>query len=152
MPIDPNELANAGLETLKLEVGDKWRGILVDIDPVPHNDFETGAPLFDKYGKPKTKWVARLRPSNATSADNDVAWWTQNQVQFSLRAAISLHPNNYLGAEIGIERMPDGVPRAKGYKGAADYRIVIITPAPTGWVNPFKHDATLNAVDIESPF
>ena len=56
---------------------------------------------------------------------------------------------NYLGAEIGIERLPDGVPRVKGYKGAADYRIVIITPGSTGWVDPLT---SAPLVDTESPF
>ena len=153
MPVEIHITEHDDLETLKLEVGEKFRGTLVDIDEAPHYAFGTQEPEYQRDGRPKSKWVARLRPKGATDATGDLKWWTQNQVKFALREAISACPNNYAGADIGIERMPDGEPRQKGYKGPADYRIVIITPGPDGWADPFTTADSGGAIEDQgAPF
>jgi len=153
MPVEIHITEHDDLETLKLEVGDKWRGTLVDIDEAPHYAFGTQEPEYQRDGRPKSKWVARLRPKGATDNTGDLKWWTQNQVKFALREAISACPDNYAGADIGIERMPDGEPRKKAYKGPANYRIVIITAGPDGWVDPFATADSDGAIEDQgAPF
>jgi hypothetical protein len=152
--LDPDALtgsAGPDLETLKFEVGEKFKGTLVDIDEVPHLSFDTGEQEFTKAGQPKTKWVVRLRRAGATDPSQDLKWWTQNQVRFAVREAVAAHPDTYLGAEIGIERLPDAEPRVKGYKGAAQYRVVIITPGPKGWVDPLAAAAAPD-LDLDDAF
>jgi hypothetical protein len=144
MPLNPDDIViSDDLQTLKLDVGDTFRGLLIDIDEAPHLNFDTGEPELDRQGNPKTKWVVRLRRAGATDPAEDVKWWTQNQVKFVVRAAIAEHVKSgtYRGAEVGIERKPDGEPRQKGYRGPADYRFVVITPGPVGWVDPLAQPA-----------
>ena len=153
MPIELTQ--HDDLETLRLEVGDKWKGTLLDIDEVPHIKFGTADVIeFTKGGKPKTKWIARLRPSDATDAATDLKWWTQNQVKFALRQAIIEHPRNYQGATIGIERLPDGEPSTKGFKPFHQYRVVIIAPGPDNYVDPYADTGAAPTwdVDDEEPF
>jgi hypothetical protein len=148
MPIEEVQTSDS-LETLKLEVGEKFKGILVDIDQVEHMNYDNPDEReLDKRGKPKWKWVARLRLPGAVDPDVDLKWWTQNQIKFELSKAIAPHhPNNYRGAEIGIERLEDMAPRRPGYKGAQQYRVVIITPGPTNWVDPLMNNT---AIDIDT--
>jgi hypothetical protein len=129
------------LETLKLNVGDKWRGVLVDINEVPHYKFGTEEleQEIDAAGKPKTKWIARLRPQGATSSSTDLEWWTQNQTKYALREAIRPHNATHIGGEIGIERLADSEPKNKVFKGAHNYRVVIIKAGPTNWADPFNN-------------
>ena len=151
MPIELTE--HDDLDLLKLEVGDKWKGTLVDIDAVPHLKFGSDEQELTKSGKPKTKWVVRLRPEGATSADADLKWWTQNQVKFSVNEAIREHKNNYQGAKIGIERLADGEPSTKGYKPFHQYRVVMIKPGPDGWVDPYAGAPTASWDESdEEPF
>lgn len=151
MPIDADELTERGddLETVTFEVGQGGTYILVDIDSTPHLNFDTGEQEYTKAGKPKTKWIARLRKPGATDAGDDRKWWTQNQVKFELMQAVKAHPNNYLGATVKIERKPDGEPRQKGYRGPAVYSVEIIEPGPTGWEDPLTRTSIL---DDEEPF
>lgn len=136
MPIELTQ--HDDLPTLKLEVGQKWRGVIVDIDEVPHYKFGSTTEVeVTASGRPKSKWVVRLRPKDATDATGDLKWWTQNQVKFALREAIAEHRDNYMGAEIGIERLDDGEPSTKGYKPFHQYRVVVITPGPDGWTDPY---------------
>ena len=152
MPIELTQ--HDDLDILKLEVGQKWKGTLVDIDDVVHMKFgSTTDPELTASGRPKTKWVARLRPEGATDTTGDLKWWTQNQVKFALREAISDVPNNYQGATIGIERLADSEPSTKGYKPSHQYRVVVITPGADGWVDPFAAVAGgAAAYDDEEPF
>jgi hypothetical protein len=152
MPLDPDTLTSAGpdLETLKFEVGEKFKGTLIDLDEVPHTSFDTGEQEFTKSGTPKTKWIVRLRRADATDASADLKWWTQNQVKFAVREALVEHlkAGTAYGAEVGIERLADAEPRQKGYRGAAQYRVVVITPGPKGWVDPLAAPAAAD-VDID---
>jgi hypothetical protein len=155
MPIDLDELSGGGggdeLATLKLEVGEKFVGTLVDIDSTPHYKFGTQEPEYQRDGKPKTKWIARVRPDDATNPDADLKWWTQNQVKFALVEAVREHPNNYRGARIQIVRHADGQPKVAGYKGPANYE-VRLKPGPDGWVDPLAPKADVFADEVEAPF
>jgi hypothetical protein len=154
MGIDAEELTGGGgddLVTLKLEPGDTWTGLLVDIDSTPHWSFDNpDVQEVDRSGRPKTKWVVRLRPDGTTDASEDLKFWAQNQVKFSLRQTIADHPTNYRGARIKIERLDDAQPRQKGYKGAAQYRFTL-KAGPDGWVDPLAQAAT-SIMDDEEPF
>lgn len=152
MPIDLDELSGSAsdeLATLKLEVGEKFVGTLVDIDSAPHYKFGTQEPEYQRDGKPKTKWIARVRPDGTTSPDDDLKWWTQNQVKFALVEAVREVPQNYRGARIQITRLPDGQPKVAGYKGPANYEVKL-KPGPDGWVDPLAPKA--DVFDDEEPF
>jgi hypothetical protein len=155
MPIDIEELNGGGggdeLATLKLEVGEKFVGTLVDIDAAPHYKFGTQEPEYQRDGKPKTKWVARLRLDNATDPATDLKWWTQNQVKYTLVEAVREHLHNYRGARIQVTRLPDGQPKVAGYKGPANYEVKL-KPGPDGWVDPLAPKASVFDEEIEAPF
>lgn len=154
MAID-DELTGGGggddLVTLKLEVGEQFIGTVVDIDSTPHWSFnDPDVQEVDRNGRPKTKWILRVRPDGATSADEDLKYWAQNQVKFSLRQAIAEHPHNYRGGRIKIQRMEDGQPRQKGWKGPANYEFTL-KPGPDNWVDPLAVAVT-SVMDDEEPF
>jgi hypothetical protein len=154
MPIDIEELSGGGgddLATLKLEVGVKLVGTLVDIDPVDHYKFGTDEIEYQRDGKPKKKWIARVRLDGATSASDDLKWWTQNQVKYALVEAVKTCPHNYKGARIQIVREPDGQPKVPGYKGPASYSVKL-KPAPDGWVDPLALKADVFADEVEATF
>ena len=151
MPIDLTNQTD-DLDTLKLEPGDTFVGQIVDIDEAPHYKFGTDEPELTKGGKPKTKWVVRLRPKDATDADSDVKLWCQNQVKFELRQTIAEHPNNWQGGMLKCERLEDGQPKVKGWKGPQQWRFTL-KPGPDGWVDPFAGADTSDVFgDDEEPF
>lgn len=140
------------LPWLKLEIGDKWRGVLVDINPVAHYVFGTKEIETDKHDRPKTKWIARLRANGATTSADDLEWWTHNQIKKSLEQEVEKYPGRYLGAEIGIERLADGEPSNKAFKAPHNYRVVIIKPGAVGWVDPFKGVPATEPEPEDEPF
>lgn len=135
MPIDLTSQTDDELDTLKLDVGDTFVGIVVDVDEAPHYKFGTQEPELTKSGQPKTKWVVRLRPKDATSRDQDVKFWAQNQVKFELRQTLAGHPRNYLGGLLKVERLEDGKPSNPAFKGPHQYAFTL-KPGPDAWVDP----------------
>lgn len=134
MPVEINQ--HDKLDTLNLEIGDTWKGTLVDINDEQDKDYDTGAPLFWSDGNPKMLWIARLRLAGATDRLDDVNWWTRSQVKKALNAAVAQYPDNYLGAEIEIERLPDGKPSNPKFKAPHQYKVEVVTPGPDNWVDP----------------
>ena len=131
------------LEELRLDVGDKFRGILVRIKPVPHYVFgsktEIEQHLVNGVMVDKEKWILVLRREGATDAADDLEFWTQNQTKREVNDELikaGVDSDHINGTIIGIERMPDRPPRTPGYRGATQLRVVIITAGPDGWVDP----------------
>lgn len=152
MPLDDTELGGTPdeLDTLKLDVGDTYVGTIIDISAAPHYVFGTAEPKYDRAGQPMTKWVVRLRPDGATTPDSDVKFWAQSQVKFELRATIAQHPHNYPGGKLKIERLEDGEPRQKGYRGPANYQFTY-KPGPDRWTDPLA--APVPDIDnLDDPF
>jgi hypothetical protein len=153
MPITPDDV-NTGdkLEAFKLDVGEKRRMVVVDVSSFHMKDFDTEEPLYQADGKPKTGLIVRLRDPKATSAEDDLNWWTRNQVKVEFATAVNplVKSDTYRGAVADIERLEDLEPKKKGYKGAQQWKVTFIEAGPVAWVDPLN-TGPIYAED-EAPF